>query len=149
VLRLTQSMRPPLYAANLAIKRSSIPSRTHLYSRTSKFSASLKKSLSGSCSGPIKPAPGFAAICCVDCVAAGNRHYQFCPNETPRRLWRGADSQLLLPRMKLYTGWSPNRVRKYQDKLDTHRTSRSRVPTPDWSIDLNCGVSGKGSFTRD
>ena len=56
-------------------------------------------------------------------------------------------SQLLLPRMKLYTGWSPNRVRKYQDKLDTHLTSKSRVPTPDWSIDLNCGVSGKGSFT--
>ena len=49
--------------------------------------------------------------------------------------------------MKLHTGCNPNKVKKYQDKLDTHLTSKSRVPTPDWSIDLNCGVNGKGSFT--
>lgn len=54
---------------------------------------------------------------------------------------------LLLPKMKLYTGCSPNSVRKYQLRLLTHRTSRSLVPTPDCSICLNCGVSGKGSFT--
>jgi hypothetical protein len=57
------------------------------------------------------------------------------------------DSQLSLPSMKLYTGCKPNKVRKYQDRLETHRTSRSRVPTPDCSIALNCGVRGKGSFT--
>lgn len=45
------------------------------------------------------------------------------------------------------TGWRPKRLRKYQDRLDTHRTSRSRVATPDWSIDLKRRVRGKGSFT--
>lgn len=49
--------------------------------------------------------------------------------------------------MKMKTDCSPNRFRKYHDKLDTHRTSRSRVATPDWSIDLNRKVNGKGSFT--
>lgn len=49
--------------------------------------------------------------------------------------------------MKMKTDCSPNRFRKYHDKLDTHRTSRSRVATPDWSIDLNLKVNGKGSFT--
>ena len=45
------------------------------------------------------------------------------------------------------TDWSPKRLRKYQERLDTQRTSRSRVMTPDWSIDLNRMVSGKGNFT--
>lgn len=45
------------------------------------------------------------------------------------------------------TDWRPKRLRKYQESEDTHRTSRSRVATPDWSIDLNRRVRGKGSFT--
>lgn len=59
------------YAANLAIRRSSIPSSSHWWSSTSRFSASFKNSLSGSCSGPIMPAPGLdMAICCVTWLAA-------------------------------------------------------------------------------
>jgi len=50
--------------------------------------------------------------------------------------------------MKLYTGCSPNSVKKYHDIDDTHLTSKSLVPTPACSMDLNCGVSGNGSFTR-
>lgn len=45
------------------------------------------------------------------------------------------------------TDCSPNRLRKYHDKDETHRTSRSRVATPDCSIDLKRMVRGKGSFT--
>ena len=45
------------------------------------------------------------------------------------------------------TDCRPKRLRKYQDRDDTHRTSKSRVATPDWSIDLKRMVSGKGSFT--
>lgn len=45
------------------------------------------------------------------------------------------------------TDCSPNRLRKYQERLETQRTSRSRVATPDWSMDLNRNVNGKGSFT--
>ena len=45
------------------------------------------------------------------------------------------------------TDWSPKRFKKYQDKDDTQRTSRSRVATPDWSIDLKRMVRGNGSFT--
>lgn len=45
------------------------------------------------------------------------------------------------------TGCSPNRLRKYHEREETHRTSRSRVATPDWSMDLKRIVSGKGSFT--
>ena len=45
------------------------------------------------------------------------------------------------------TDCNPNRLRKYHDKLETHRTSKSRVATPDCSIDLKRIVKGKGSFT--
>ena len=45
------------------------------------------------------------------------------------------------------TDCKPNRLRKYHDREDTHRTSRSRVATPDWSMDLNRRVRGKGNFT--
>lgn len=45
------------------------------------------------------------------------------------------------------TDCRPNRFRKYHERLETHRTSRSRVATPDWSMDLKRMVSGKGSFT--
>lgn len=54
---------------------------------------------------------------------------------------------LSLPRMNMKTDCSPNRLRKYQERLDTHRTSRSRVATPDCSMDLNLMVNGKGNFT--
>lgn len=46
------------------------------------------------------------------------------------------------------TDWSPKRFRKYQERLETHRTSKSLVMTPDCSIDLKRMVSGKGSFTN-
>lgn len=55
--------------------------------------------------------------------------------------------QLSLPRMNPNTGCKPNKLRKYHDKLDTHLTSRSRVITPDCSMDLNRIVRGNGSFT--
>lgn len=45
------------------------------------------------------------------------------------------------------TDCNPNRLRKYHDKLDTHRTSKSLVATPDCSIDLKRIVNGNGSFT--
>ena len=45
------------------------------------------------------------------------------------------------------TDCSPKRLRKYHDKLETHRTSKSRVATPDCSIDLKRIVRGNGSFT--
>ena len=45
------------------------------------------------------------------------------------------------------TDCSPKRFRKYHDRLETHRTSKSRVATPDCNIDLNRIVRGKGSFT--
>lgn len=45
------------------------------------------------------------------------------------------------------TDCNPKRFRKYHDKLDTHRTSKSLVATPDCSIDLKRIVSGNGSFT--
>lgn len=47
------------------------------------------------------------------------------------------------------TDCKPKRLRKYHDKLETHLTSKSRVATPDWSIDLNRIVNGNGSFTVD
>lgn len=46
------------------------------------------------------------------------------------------------------TDCSPNKLRKYHDKLETHRTSRSRVMTPDCNIDLNRMVNGNGNFTK-
>ena len=49
--------------------------------------------------------------------------------------------------MKMKTDCKPKRFRKYQEREETHRTSRSRVATPDWSIDLKRSVRGKGSFT--
>lgn len=52
-----------------------------------------------------------------------------------------------LPSKKAKTGWRPKRLRKYHDKLETHLTSRSRVMTPDWSMDLKRIVKGNGSFT--
>ena len=52
-----------------------------------------------------------------------------------------------LPRMKMKMDCRPKRLRKYQEREETHWTSRSRVATPDWSIDLKRRVSGKGSFT--
>ena len=52
-----------------------------------------------------------------------------------------------LPRRNMNTDCNPNRLRKYHDKLDTHLTSRSRVATPDCSIDLKRMVNGNGSFT--
>ena len=54
---------------------------------------------------------------------------------------------LSFPRMKMKTGWRPKRLRKYQEREDTHRTSRSRVAMPDWSMDLKRIVNGNGSFT--
>ena len=36
----------------------------------------------------------------------------------------------------------------YHEREDTHRTSKSRVFTPLWSMDLNLMVNGNGSFTR-
>ena len=45
------------------------------------------------------------------------------------------------------TDCRPKRLRKYHESEDTHRTSRSLVATPDWSIDLKRRVRGKGSFT--
>ena len=45
------------------------------------------------------------------------------------------------------TDCNPNKFRKYHERDETHLTSRSRVATPDCSIDLNRRVSGKGSFT--
>lgn len=45
------------------------------------------------------------------------------------------------------TDCKPIKFRKYHERLDTHWTSRSRVITPDWSIDLKRIVNGKGSFT--
>lgn len=59
----------------------------------------------------------------------------------------GSYSPLSFPRMNIKTDCSPKRLRKYHDKLETHRTSRSRVATPDCSIDLNRIVRGNGSFT--
>ena len=56
-------------------------------------------------------------------------------------------SPLSLPRMNIKTDCSPKRFRKYHERLETHRTSRSRVATPDCSIDLNRIVRGNGSFT--
>lgn len=53
---------------------------------------------------------------------------------------------LSFPRMNANTGCSPNRHRKYHDRLDTHLTSRSLVMTPDCNIDLNRIVNGNGSF---
>lgn len=50
--------------------------------------------------------------------------------------------------MNIKTDCNPKRLRKYHDRLDTHRTSRSRVATPDCSIDLNRIVRGNGSFTN-
>jgi len=38
-------------------------------------------------------------------------------------------------------------VGHYHEREDTHRTSKSRVFTPLWSIDLNLMVNGNGSFT--
>ena len=46
------------------------------------------------------------------------------------------------------TDCSPKRFRKYHDRLETHRTSKSRVATPDCNIDLNRIVRGNGSFTN-
>ena len=61
---------------------------------------------------------------------------------------RTADnSPLSLPKMKMKTDCSPNKQRKYHDRLDTHRTSRSLVMTPDWSMDLKRMVRGNGSLT--
>ena len=54
---------------------------------------------------------------------------------------------LSFPRMKINTDCSPKRLRKYHDRLDTHRTSRSRVATPDCSMDLKRIVRGNGNFT--
>ena len=51
--------------------------------------------------------------------------------------------------MKVKTDCNPKRFRKYHDKDDTHRTSRSLVATPDCNIDLNRIVNGKGSFTEE
>ena len=51
------------------------------------------------------------------------------------------------PRMNIKTDCNPKRFRKYHDRLDTHLTSRSRVMTPDCSIDLKRIVNGKGNFT--
>jgi hypothetical protein len=59
------------------------------------------------------------------------------------------NSPLSLPRMNPNTDCRPNKFKKYHDRLDTHRTSRSRVMTPDCSIDLNRIVRGKGNFTAD
>lgn len=41
---------------------------------------------------------------------------------------------------------NPKRHRKYQDKLDTHLTSKSLVMTPDCNMDLKRIVSGNGSL---
>ncbi len=57
------------------------------------------------------------------------------------------DLPLSFPRMKMKTDCRPKRFKKYHDRLETHRTSRSRVMTPDCSIDLKRMVRGKGSFT--
>ena len=54
---------------------------------------------------------------------------------------------LSFPRMKMKTGWRPKRLRKYHEREETHRTSRSRVAMPDWSMDLKRIVNGNGSFT--
>lgn len=59
----------------------------------------------------------------------------------------GRDIPFSFPSMKIKTDCKPNRLRKYHDSDDTHWTSRSRVATPDCSIDLNRRVSGKGSLT--
>lgn len=60
---------------------------------------------------------------------------------------RGSDIPFSFPSIKMNTDCSPNRFRKYHDRLDTHWTSRSLVATPDCSIDLKRSVSGNGSFT--
>ena len=63
---------------------------------------------------------------------------------------RYVESLLLsFPRRKINTDCNPIRLRKYHDKLETHRTSKSRVATPDCSIDLNLMVKGNGSFTMN
>lgn len=45
------------------------------------------------------------------------------------------------------TDCRPIKLRKYQERLDTHCTSRSQVMTPDCSMDLKRMVRGKGNFT--
>lgn len=59
------------------------------------------------------------------------------------------NSPLSLPKIKPNTDCRPIKFRKYHDRLDTHFTSRSRVITPDWSIDLKRIVKGKGSLTSN
>lgn len=54
---------------------------------------------------------------------------------------------LSLPRMNPKTDCKPIKLRKYQERLETHCTSRSRVMTPDCSMDLKRIVRGKGNFT--
>lgn len=54
---------------------------------------------------------------------------------------------LSLPRMNPKTDCRPIKLRKYQERLETHCTSRSRVMTPDCNIDLKRMVRGKGNFT--
>ena len=60
---------------------------------------------------------------------------------------RKGELPLSFPRIKMKTGCSPKRLRKYHEREDTHRTSRSRVAMPDCSMDLKRIVRGKGSFT--
>lgn len=88
------------------------------------------------------PAPGFIwDICCAIWFAA-----VVCQRIATRVRQRNI-LPLSLPRMNIKTDCSPKRLRKYHDRLETHRTSRSWVATPDCSIDLNRIVKGNGSFT--
>jgi len=113
-------------------------------STTSRFSASLWNDLSGSAPGWNMPpaALGFICdICCAIWLAAITHRVSI--------RFHGLEEEVpfSLPRIKMKTDCRPNKFKKYHDRLDTHRTSKSLVMTPDWSIDLKRIVSGKGSFT--
>ena len=97
---------------------------------------------------PAPAAPGFICdICWAICDAAvrGVRGGGVggCGGSGERK----GGLPLSFPRMKIKTGCSPKRLRKYHEREDTHRTSRSRVAMPDCSMDLKRMVRGKGSFT--
>lgn len=133
--------------AKLFRSLSSIPSRIQKCSMTSRFSASLRNSLSGSCPGCIGfiMAAGLAMPTCWAIWLAAARYLEQAHKSYCYPFW--IDLPLSLPRMNPNTDCKPIRLRKYQDRLDTHLTSRSRVITPDWSMDLKRIVKGKGSFT--
>lgn len=56
-------------------------------------------------------------------------------------------SQLSPPKINRNNPFRPNKLRKYHDREETQRTSRSGVSMPLCSMDLKPRVRGKGSLT--